>query len=62
MDGSASIDQNIGIKGAGYAVVTQHDTLKAESLPAHLYAQTAELKALRNVQISYGEKSKFLHR
>ncbi|XP_040278227.1 ribonuclease H-like [Bufo bufo] len=38
-----------GVQGkfyTGYAVVTQHDTIKAESLPSHMSAQEAELKAL----------------
>ncbi|XP_044129835.1 uncharacterized protein LOC122923175 [Bufo gargarizans] len=38
-----------GVQGkfyTGYAVVTQHDTIKAESLPSHKSAQEAELKAL----------------
>ncbi|XP_047676510.1 uncharacterized protein LOC113649215 isoform X1 [Tachysurus fulvidraco] len=46
VDGSAFRDQKTGRNCVGYAVVTQHETIKAESLPEHLSAQAAELVAL----------------
>lgn len=41
VDGSASRDPTTGKIHAGYAVVTQHETLKAEPLTHHFSAQAA---------------------
>jgi len=46
VDGSAFRDQETGQNRVGYAIVTLHDTVKAEPLPRHLSAQAAELVAL----------------
>lgn len=41
VDSSESRDQTTGVNKVGYAVVTQHETLKAKPLPSHFSVQAA---------------------
>ncbi|XP_077122147.1 uncharacterized protein LOC143776558 isoform X2 [Ranitomeya variabilis] len=55
VDGSRSIGED-GRYYTGYAVVTQHEVVKAEPLPPHMSAQEAELTAL--IEALKGAKGK----